>query len=196
MITLADQKIFKTIQGEGALLGTPMIFVRLGGCSIGCIGCDTAYDQSKIEMTSKDIANEIKTIGGGIKWVWVTGGEPTDQDLNELISEIKNSNREKSIAIATSGRKRIDAKYDFISVSPHGHPDLQAIHSGNQINIVPILNGLNLNDWKEYSFYYQFEHCWITQLNGKIPDSDLLKWIDMFPFFRLGIQAHKVWRIP
>jgi len=196
MITLADQKIFKTIQGEGALLGTPMIFVRMGGCSIGCSGCDTAYDKNKIKMTSKDIANEIKTIGEGIKWVWITGGEPTDQDLDELVGEIRNINREKSIAIATSGRRKISCKYDFLSVSPHGHPNIQEIHSGNQLNLVPYLHGLDLNDWKKYQHYHQFENCFVTPLNGKLPDSDLLKWMEFFPFFRLGIQAHKVWRIP
>ena len=33
--------IFATIQGEGFLVGTPSIFVRLWGCDFSCEWCDT-----------------------------------------------------------------------------------------------------------------------------------------------------------
>lgn len=33
---LAPEGVFWTLQGEGALQGTPMAFVRLAGCSVKC----------------------------------------------------------------------------------------------------------------------------------------------------------------
>jgi organic radical activating enzyme len=56
VLPIAPNGIFRTIQGEGALMGVPMIFVRLAGCSIGwdvmgadygclfCNGCTLEVD--------------------------------------------------------------------------------------------------------------------------------------------------------
>ncbi len=40
---LAPDPIFWTLQGEGHLRGFQMAFIRLGGCSVGCVQCDTYY---------------------------------------------------------------------------------------------------------------------------------------------------------
>lgn len=47
--------VFATIQGEGALLGVPMVFVRLAGCSVGCPRCDTDYAVGE-RMDARDVA--------------------------------------------------------------------------------------------------------------------------------------------
>ena len=40
--TIAISEIFgPTIQGEGALIGKPTVFVRTGGCDYRCSWCDT-----------------------------------------------------------------------------------------------------------------------------------------------------------
>ena len=36
-------EIFKSIKGEVALIGTPLVFIRLWGCNMKCIWCDTTY---------------------------------------------------------------------------------------------------------------------------------------------------------
>ena len=36
-------EIFKSIQGEGILMGLPTIFIRLTGCNLRCKWCDTTY---------------------------------------------------------------------------------------------------------------------------------------------------------
>jgi len=44
---LVHDGIFQTIQGEGDLVGIPMVFVRLAGCSVGCDNCDTNYNHNQ-----------------------------------------------------------------------------------------------------------------------------------------------------
>ena len=60
-LPLAPQGVFRTIQGDGTYAGTPMTFVRLAGCSVGCPQCDTDY--SVAERTSvKDIVERCKAL--------------------------------------------------------------------------------------------------------------------------------------
>ena len=44
MSTIRISEIFgPTVQGEGALIGRPTVFVRTGGCDYRCSWCDTLY---------------------------------------------------------------------------------------------------------------------------------------------------------
>src|SRR3569623_1411870 len=36
-------EIFTSIEGEGILIGTKTLFIRMAGCHLGCIWCDTGY---------------------------------------------------------------------------------------------------------------------------------------------------------
>ena len=40
---LRVSEIFYSIQGESTWVGTPCTFVRLTGCPLRCVWCDTAY---------------------------------------------------------------------------------------------------------------------------------------------------------
>lgn len=187
---LAKNGIFRTIQGEGALLGKPMAFVRLAGCSVGCAECDTDYRVSE-RLPATEIGKRVDALN--CEWSWVTGGEPADHDLWALLEALRLCGR---VAVATSGTRRISTPsglIDFLSVSPHGKPsDLQVVR-GSQINLVPGLNRLNLADWEAFD-YSGYKHCFVTPCDGK-PESlsECLLWIDKHPRFRLGVQAHKVW---
>ena len=58
-LSLAADGVFHTLQGEGHLLGQPMTFVRLAGCSVGCAGCDTIY--RKVRRASvEEIVEEVR----------------------------------------------------------------------------------------------------------------------------------------
>lgn len=198
----ADGHIFKTINGEGAMLGVTNLFFRLAGCSVGCKGCDTRYNHNKIELSIEEILERIFTEENkGVEWIWITGGEPSDQDLWLLIKEIKKYCTKQKFAVATSGiRAMSQVAFDFISVSPHGKPNDLRIHRGDQINLVPSLGGLCLDDWVDYNFS-GFQHKWITPAYSNDRDSmneslcECIKWIDANPDFKLGIQAHKIWGI-
>jgi len=41
--TLRVTEIFHSIQGESSRVGLPTVFVRLTGCPLRCVWCDTDY---------------------------------------------------------------------------------------------------------------------------------------------------------
>ena len=76
---LKVNEIFKSIQGESSYSGLPCIFIRLTGCNLRCVYCDTEYAfyEGK-ELSVKQIMDAISPYG--IKLAEITGGEPLLQD--------------------------------------------------------------------------------------------------------------------
>jgi organic radical activating enzyme len=73
-------EIFTSIEGEGYLVGTKTLFVRLAGCHLKCYWCDTKYalplNSGKI-YTSENLKKEIlKSFKPYTYKVNFTGGEP------------------------------------------------------------------------------------------------------------------------
>lgn len=78
MDTLRITEIFLSLQGESRSVGWPTVFVRLTGCPLRCVYCDTAYAFSGGEnRTLADILEAVR--GHGVRHVCVTGGEPLAQ---------------------------------------------------------------------------------------------------------------------
>lgn len=68
-------EIFRSIQGESTWAGLPCTFVRLTGCPLRCVWCDTAYAfQGGVRRTLDEIAAEVH--GHNTTLVELTGGEP------------------------------------------------------------------------------------------------------------------------
>ena len=68
-------EIFHSIQGESTWAGLPCVFVRLTGCPLRCVWCDTEYSFHGGEKYSLD--EILKQVAGfGCRLVEVTGGEP------------------------------------------------------------------------------------------------------------------------
>jgi len=71
-------EIFRSIQGESTHAGRPCTFVRLTGCPMRCVWCDSEYTFIGGEHYSiDDIMARVKSFG--CKLVEVTGGEPLAQ---------------------------------------------------------------------------------------------------------------------
>ncbi len=81
-------EIFRSIQGEGTRAGLPCVFVRLTGCNLRCVWCDTAYAfHGGEKKTLEDVMHEVDSLaaaphtnghsaGRAIDLVEITGGEP------------------------------------------------------------------------------------------------------------------------
>lgn len=93
-MTLRIAEIFgPTIQGEGALIGKPTIFVRAGGCDYRCSWCDSmhavdsAFRHNWVAMQPDAIMEEIRRLSGARPLtVSISGGNPAIQDFGPLIA--------------------------------------------------------------------------------------------------------------
>ncbi len=77
--TLKINEIYLSLQGESTWAGLPCVFVRLTGCSLRCVWCDTAYAfYEGQEKNLEDILSQVDSYV--IKLVEITGGEPLEQE--------------------------------------------------------------------------------------------------------------------
>ena len=73
--SLRITEIFHSIQGESTWSGLPCTFVRLTGCPLRCVWCDTEYAfHGGTRRTLDEIVAEVSAIG--TRLVEITGGEP------------------------------------------------------------------------------------------------------------------------
>jgi 7-carboxy-7-deazaguanine synthase len=76
--TLRITEIFYSLQGEARTVGLPTVFVRLTGCPLRCVYCDTEYAFSGGDLLS--IAQVVTQVADYVpRYVTVTGGEPLAQ---------------------------------------------------------------------------------------------------------------------
>ncbi len=76
--TLRVSEIYATILGESTLAGWPGVIVRLSGCPLRCVWCDSGFAREPGEpMTLAAILDRVE--GLGIALVLLTGGEPLAQ---------------------------------------------------------------------------------------------------------------------
>ncbi|MCC6346989.1 MAG: radical SAM protein, partial [Nitrospirales bacterium] len=94
-------EIFAGIQGESSHAGLPCVFVRLTGCNLRCIWCDTtyAYEEGR-EMSREEVLARVGEFGIGL--VELTGGEPLLQgEAFPLASELLDEGY--TVLIETNG---------------------------------------------------------------------------------------------
>lgn len=197
MYPLSPQGVFWTVQGEGALFGTPQVFVRLAGCDVNCADCDTDYTVAE-RVDVREVVRRVANESCGARWVWLTGGEPTVHDLTPLVKVLRTLGFR--IALATAGEREVRLDdFDFVSVSPHRHARLKQLR-GAQVNIVPGLNGLRLEDVGGIDLS-GFDHkfvtpCWYAAGERMERVRECVEWVKSYPDWRLGAQCHKFWNLP
>lgn len=82
-----------TIQGEGAVIGVPTVFVRAGGCDYRCSWCDSLHAvDSRFRadwtvMSATEVFAEVERLSGGAPLaISLSGGNPAIQDFSELMA--------------------------------------------------------------------------------------------------------------
>ena len=78
MSRLKITETFVSIQGEADAIGWPTLFIRLTGCPLRCVYCDTQYAFHGGEWRVVEQLLEVAS-GSGVRHVCVTGGEPLAQ---------------------------------------------------------------------------------------------------------------------
>jgi 7-carboxy-7-deazaguanine synthase len=111
-------ELFYSIQGEGALIGVPSIFIRTSGCNLRCSWCDTPYTSWQpegTEFTLEQILDEVSAYPAS--HVVVTGGEPMiAPDIIALTERLRARNLH--ITIETAGTVFAPVACDLMSISP------------------------------------------------------------------------------
>ena len=114
-----------TIQGEGALIGQPTVFVRTGGCDYRCSWCDTLhavdseFRREWTPMSAEEIFAEVEKLSNGKPlMVSLSGGNPAIQPLGELIK--LGHDKGYQFALETQGSIAQDwfADLDILTLSP------------------------------------------------------------------------------
>ncbi len=123
---IAISEIFgPTIQGEGALIGMPTVFVRTGGCDFRCGWCDTLYavdPRFRADwqgMSAAAILAEVNRLSGGTPiLVTLSGGNPALQPLDPLLQ--LGHQQGHSFAMETQGSRAQTwfGQLDHLTLSP------------------------------------------------------------------------------
>jgi len=105
--SLRITEIFYSLQGESNTVGIPTVFIRLTGCPLRCVYCDTAYaftGGKKIDIA--EIITQVEQYG--TRYITVTGGEPLAQSsCLELMTKLLDKGY--FVSLETSGAIDISA---------------------------------------------------------------------------------------
>jgi 7-carboxy-7-deazaguanine synthase len=198
-------EIFKSIQGESTRAGLPCAFVRLTGCALRCVWCDTAYAfHGGAEMTVDEAARRVLALETDL--VEVTGGEPLEQDgVYPLMDRLLEAG--KTVLLETGGHvpldrvdprvvKIVDVKAPGSGMEHANLPEnLERLTSRDELKFV--LADRRDFDWAlefvrqrdlDRRHVVTFSPAWET-----LPAADLAAWVrDCGRPVRLGLQLHKV----
>ena len=199
--------IFRSIQGESTCAGLPCVFVRLAGCPLSCIYCDTleARTAPGTLHTVDEVLEKVDSLGPGI--VEVTGGEPLAQEgCVPLLRALVDTGR--TVLLETSGAFPISSVPDAVNVvmdlktpgsgmSKRNLPSNleEARRRGCEVKVVVTDRGDF--DWavsmvRDHDLLSSCQVI-VSPCAGSVAASDLAEWILSCGLnLRLGLQLHKV----
>ena len=208
-------EIFRSIQGESTYVGLPCIFVRLTGCNLRCVWCDTAY--AFYGGTRKSVEDVLAAVRGFSEWdgrrrvnlVELTGGEPLLQkDIYPLIDRLLE--QQYRVLIETSGEQDIGKLpapvVRIVDVKCPGSGEGGTFRMQNLAVLLPqdqlkfVLAGRGDYEWAreflaQHPLQDKVEAILFSPVFGQLEPRLLADWIleDGLPV-RLGMQLHKfIW---
>jgi 7-carboxy-7-deazaguanine synthase len=198
-------EIFHSLQGEARQAGLPTVFVRLTGCPLRCVYCDSAYAFTGGQWMHFDaIIEQIKS--HNTPHVCVTGGEPLAQKrCSELLAKLCDLGF--SVSLETSGA--VDIRQADTRVSRV--MDIKTPDSGEvDKNLWSNLEALTPHDQVKFVICSREDYEWAAQVVkdkqltescevlfspswGDLEPKTLAEWIlqDQLPV-RYQLQLHKI----
>lgn len=204
---LKVHEIFHSIQGESTAVGRPCTFVRLTGCQMRCVWCDTPHAFYDGDWLSLDeIVARVR--GFGTPLVEVTGGEPLLQpDVHPLMTRLCDEGYE--VLLETGGgldiagvdprvRRIVDVKCPASGESANNRwANLDHLRATDELKFV--LAGREDYEWAKRVIAERglAARCPIhfSPVSGAVELPALARWIldDRLPV-RLSLQLHKqIW---
>jgi 7-carboxy-7-deazaguanine synthase len=200
-------EVYASVQGESTHAGKPCVFVRLTGCNLRCVWCDSAYTFTG--GTARRLSDVIDEAHGyGIPTIEITGGEPLLQpNAIPLMQRLIDLGHE--VLLETSGSLSIREVPDGV----HVILDLKPPDSGEvEANLWENLGLLDAEDEVKIVLASRRDYEWargvieerrlaerctvlLSPAWGAVDPRDLVAWIleDHLPV-RLNLQIHKfVW---
>ena len=230
---------FTSLQGEGLYTGTMMYFIRFAGCSVGkkmteiernrfsgleqvvlplyrekCtlydgreFACDTDF-RTKEVLTSAEL---LATIPVGVKHVCLTGGEPMNHDLTELLKPMEEA--ELQVHIETSGTVSMTEKafpdylwqdsldtergWLWVTVSPKFGLLDEMIGLANEIKLL-VDDDFDIK--KVPADILDHRLVWIQPVNKEweVDKENMrrcIKLLHEYPNWRMSSQMHKIWGV-
>jgi 7-carboxy-7-deazaguanine synthase len=197
-------EIFYSLQGEGAFVGLPTVFIRTTGCNLRCSYCDTTYAYKiGTDLSIDQLLRIIKSYH--CSYICITGGEPLLQ--KDFMTLLRSLVRNKYIIwVETNGSKSIKKLCGIhnVMVSLDIKCPSSGMHSEMDLRNISLLSEHDqlkfiVKQKKDYEYAKQIittykPKCMIflQPVWGTNPRR-LAAWIlhDRLPV-RLGLQLHKI----
>lgn len=205
-LTLRITEIFYSLQGETRTVGLPTVFVRLTGCPLRCVYCDTEYAFNGGEIHAiADIARQVAEYSP--RYVTVTGGEPLAQpNCLPLLATLCDAGYEVSLetggAMSLAG---VDARVVTVldlktpasgELQRNDYSNIARLRAHDQVKFV-ICDRTDY-EWArfkldEYRLHERVADVLFSPSFGQVEGRQLAEWIlaDNLPV-RMQLQLHKL----
>jgi 7-carboxy-7-deazaguanine synthase (Cx14CxxC type) len=214
-VSYAVKEIYYTLQGEGANVGRPAVFLRFAGCNLWsgreedrltavCKFCDTDFFGTDGPgggrfKAARDLATAVANrwprtapAGSTQPFVVCTGGEPLLQLDEPLIQALHEAGFE--VAIETNGTQHPPLEIDWVCVSPKAGADL-VLRTGDELKLVFPQVGAEPERYETLAF----RHFFLQPMDGHDRQQNThlaIRYCLEHPQWRLSLQMHKYLGIP
>ena len=167
-ILLVNEVFGPTFQGEGVNLGKPCVFVRLAGCNLSCVWCDTPYswDWTRYDKATEvhrqtvvDVADRVRQLAGDtLRHVVISGGEPLlqGQGVSRLMENLRRDHWTSELETAGTVMPPSETLVDHFTVSPKLANSHQAAHTSSRRMNSDVLR--YLNNTSSHCFKFVVQH--------------------------------------